>query len=567
MNPSKKLFSIIPENFFSPLASPGKMVYWECLEILFRVSSSQLAFGVERDILVSELEEYFSSAMAADIRDPEFPEPEDSKGLSPRDKANFMLRKLEACGWVYTDTDHSYVQRTSFRDYAIAVLRTLIGIENEKKTEYQGYIYAIYTMARASGNNALGLRQMAENTEALITGLKSLNANIKVYIDALTRNSSLQEILHALLEEYYLEITDKAYHRLMTADNVSKFRPEILERLEAHAKSRRYIETTAKEFAEQESISLEEARERTLSLLHYIIDSFRQMDDILEDINKKNSRYQRAAVNRARFLLTSGEDIRGQLREILSFLGEKIQKESLDFEGVYALEETDRLIRLFTWGYLDTDSLYSPIQPKGEFIPERISFKKPDRKRREEKRKEMEEKLSRVLTPDKITDYVSACLAGRRHILASELFCEQAGLPKTEILTNAGPAGSVSAEADQDANKTNAGPAGSVSAEANQDADGTNAGIAGEFSGETPLSERAAEAGAAGDSSGMPVIETTFSISEPTKAREKAVEAFVRIIYIRLYGQRKTMPYQITTGEKVEIQGFRFRDFEITWNP
>ena len=181
MNPEKKLFSIIPENFFSPLASPGKMVYWECLEILFRVSSHQLAFGVERDVLVGELEEYFSSSMAADLRDVEYSGVEDAKTLSPRDKANFMLRKLEACGWVYTDTDHSYVQRTSFRDYAIAVIRTLIGIENEKKAEYQGYIYAIYTMARATGNNAIGLRQMAENTEALITGLKSLNANIKDY--------------------------------------------------------------------------------------------------------------------------------------------------------------------------------------------------------------------------------------------------------------------------------------------------------------------------------------------------------------------------------------------------
>ena len=133
--------------------------------------------------------------------------------------------------------------------------------------------------------------------------------NPKVYIDELTKNSSLQEILHALLEDYYIEITDKAYHRLMTADNVSKFRPEILERLEAHAKSKRYLETTAREFAEQESIGLEEAREKTLSLLHYVIASFRQMDDILEDINKKHSRYQRAAVNRARFLLTSGEDM------------------------------------------------------------------------------------------------------------------------------------------------------------------------------------------------------------------------------------------------------------------
>lgn len=25
------LFDVIPDNFFSPLAAPGKIVYWECM--------------------------------------------------------------------------------------------------------------------------------------------------------------------------------------------------------------------------------------------------------------------------------------------------------------------------------------------------------------------------------------------------------------------------------------------------------------------------------------------------------------------------------------------------------
>ncbi len=430
MESANKLFDIIPENFFRPLSSPGKAVYWECLEIIFRISGSQLSFGVERDVLVNELEDYFSSALAADFQDGEYPEISADKTLTPRDKANFMLRRLEACGWIYTDTDHSYIQRTSFRDYAIAVLRTLLGIEAGHKTEYQGYIYAIYTMARASGNNAVALRQMAENTEALITGLKSLNANIKLYIDALTRHSTVAEILEALLDDYYSNVTDKAYHRLMTSDNVAKFRPEIIERLESHARSTRYLSQTAAEFAEQDSISVEEAREKTLNLLHYVIDSFRQMDDILEDINKKNTRYQRAAVNRARFLLTSSDDIRGQLREILSFLGEKMQQEALNLDGIYELEETDRLFRIFSFGYLDTDSLYSPIQPKGEFIPKSLETHEPNRKEREKKHRQMQERLEKILSPDKIEAFVSQCLKDRRQMLASELLLENLALDK-----------------------------------------------------------------------------------------------------------------------------------------
>ena len=41
------------------------------------------------------------------------------------------------------------------------------------------------------------------------------------------------------------------------------------------------------------------------------------------------------------------------------------------------------------------------------------------------------------------------------------------------------------------------------------------------------------------------------------------VEDFVKIIYIRLYGQRKNMKYGIETTEEREVNGFRFKDFRI----
>ena len=40
-------------------------------------------------------------------------------------------------------------------------------------------------------------------------------------------------------------------------------------------------------------------------------------------------------------------------------------------------------------------------------------------------------------------------------------------------------------------------------------------------------------------------------------------EDFVRMIYIRLYGQRKNMKYTIKKGKDIEINGYRFCDFEI----
>ena len=141
------MFHVIDEHFFVPLGSPNKTVYWECICKLFSVLDHQLSFGVERDVLVEELQYYFEQAQAADFQE------EEVEGKSSRDKANWMIRKLEFYGWIEIETDKSYVQRVSFKEYAVKIIRTLIDIAEGKQIEYQGYIYTIYSLVRSSTEN------------------------------------------------------------------------------------------------------------------------------------------------------------------------------------------------------------------------------------------------------------------------------------------------------------------------------------------------------------------------------------------------------------------------------
>ena len=75
------MFHIIDERFFVPLASPNKLVYWECICKLFSVMDHQLSFGVDRDVVVEELQYYFEQTQAADFDEEEF------QGKNARDKA------------------------------------------------------------------------------------------------------------------------------------------------------------------------------------------------------------------------------------------------------------------------------------------------------------------------------------------------------------------------------------------------------------------------------------------------------------------------------------------------
>ena len=455
------MFHILPGNFFVPLSSPNRIVYWECICKLFSTMEHQLSFGVERDVLVDELEYYFDQTQAAEMEEDEF------QALDSRGKANSMLRKLEFYGWIEVETDKSYVQRVNFKEYAVKIMKTLLEIAEGKQIEYQGYIYTIYSLVRSNTDHpGIVLLQILENTDMLITGLKNLNSNIKHYIDELTKHRTVAEIMDALFNDYITNIVDKAYHRLLTSDNVSKFRPEIIERLESKSRNKTYVAKAAQEIAGIREISVEEGQELVYRYLHEIIEAFRNMDDILMEINQKNTQYQRAAINRARFLLSGDEDVRGQLKEILLGLNEAVNEEQMDLGGIYRIEFLDGLIRLYSSSVMDSNSLYSPTEGRKEFVPQELVAEEPDLLLRQEKMRRITEKMQRILSPEKIGKYVDSQLGDKLELRAAQF----------------------------------------------------------------PLEN---------------------------------VEDFIKIIYIRLYGQRKNMNYTVESLKETEAGGYRFKDFVI----
>ena len=301
-------------------------------------------------------------------------------------------------------------------------MKTLLEISDGRKVEYQGYIYTIYSLVRTNTDHpAVVLQQIRDNTDMLITGLKNLNSNIKHYIDELTKHKTVAEIMNALFNDYITNIVDKAYHRLLTSDNVSKFRPEIIERLEANGHSSRYIAKTSEELAAIREIPVGQAEELVYQTLHEIVEAFRNMDDILAEINRKNTQYQRAAVNRAKFLLAGTEDVRGQMKEILLYIGEQMEQSQLDLNGIYEIEYLDNLVRLFGSSFIDEKSFYSPIEGKKEFHPQELTEVMPDVELRQEKLRKMTEKMQRILSPERIERFVEEQLGDREKIYASEL--------------------------------------------------------------------------------------------------------------------------------------------------
>lgn len=226
------------------------------------------------------------------------------------------------------------------------------------------------------------------------------------------------------------------------------------------------MEKAAAEIAGIKEVSLEEAEELIFHYIRKIIDAFMNMDDILMEINQKNTQYQRAAINRAKFLLTGSEDVRGQLKELLIGINEQINEENMELGGIYRIDFLEDLLRIYSMSVIDEKSLYAPIEGKKEFRPSQIAESEPDLALRQEKMRKMMEKMERVLNPQKINHYVSSYMQEKTEMKASE----------------------------------------------------------------------------------FPMANT---------------EDFIKMIYVRLYGQRKNMKYTVEVTEEIEVNGYRFKDFVI----
>ncbi|MGL4849775.1 MAG: Wadjet anti-phage system protein JetA family protein [Clostridium sp.] len=411
------IFSSIPEQFFIPLASKNKKVYIKIISLLYSLVESGLSYGAEKEIFISEIEDYlYSDSIDLETEDEE-------QGNSNRDKANILIRKLEEYSWIYTETTSDYKKIINFNDYSITVIEALLKIIQKEKLEYQGNIITIYTLltTKEKQNAGIIIKQVHENTRGIMSALKTLNANIKKYMDNITKKMTPEDILEELFGRYTQDILDKAYHRLKTSENVSRYRPRIIESLQGLLNNKEFLMEAAIFYKnEDEEVKEEEAREEVCNIITKVINAFNDMDDIIAEIDAKNSKYIRASVTRAKFLLNNSKDTVGLLKNILEYTCLKYKELELNLSGDY-LEELSDIFTIDTFGYCDETSLYVMAEGKKSFKPESLEVSNISEEDRGNRLREFKKNQEKRYSPKKINEIVNEILGNREKINASEI--------------------------------------------------------------------------------------------------------------------------------------------------
>lgn len=414
----KNLFQTLPTDFFKPLTSKYKMEYADCILLIFNSFKPEISYGVNREIVVKELEKYFEAD------DNEMTFDEQTYIRDARGKANAIIASLKACGWIEYEQEKNHQLNVVLCEYAIPIIESMNRIIREEEAEYQGIISQIHASLQNKDLYTkpyeLIIKGVKENTERLISELKKLNVSIKRHMDKQTNEMSASDIIDHFFE-YHKNIGSKAYLRMKTSDNISYFRSSIIEKIDEILESTGIMERAVAGYMEvEQEADSDKAYDAIVRDLLDVKSMFYRLDEIVEEIDLKHTKYMKNAVMRARFKLATGNNMEGKLSRVLDILAEEMNKDSLMNEEVS--EELAETCSVYFQSYISPESLRTiPVMKKNSVVDDmsgNITMSKEERLLyKEALRMKNRTRFSRK----NINEYVVSLLEGKEKMSVEEI--------------------------------------------------------------------------------------------------------------------------------------------------
>ncbi|NLA26245.1 MAG: hypothetical protein GX878_02495 [Firmicutes bacterium] len=420
LNSDNRLFAHIPENLFSVFTGPLKELHADLLFLVYDLYQRSI-YTLPKETIIDLFCEHLDTAAVG-----EWPEEEDDpetgesgSDRSTRDRANLLFRKLDETGWLEQEQHPDYSFRVSLPDHAQALLDTLDKIRKGYRMEYRGRILGIYqNLTGEEGLSHVALQQAHEATCELIGGLRSLSHSIKKYTAELLEAKAPRDVLSHIFDQYFSEVLGEQYYRLKTSEHISKYRTGIIMRVKQWQANRPAIAEQARLMVEEkQALDNLQAENLIYDWLEYIEESFNSMDEIIEEIDRRNVQYARAAVEKLRFQLRHGKGSEQSLRHALRYLSSEARRSG---EREEVVDRVGRLIRLFPQRVVDELSFKTPARRRQEHIPEPLRLREISHQTRRNKLAHFSRRVREEITVEEINRYVAELLAGEKELPLSK---------------------------------------------------------------------------------------------------------------------------------------------------
>lgn len=361
-------YNVIPDNFFSLLSSKNKNIYLASILEAFKVYETGSILGIEKKIVTDDLVYFLDTHQYLYTVEDE--EDEESNPKNKRELANYILRRMEECNWIYVDVSNDYEEILNFTDLGITICEALLRAfprfeygEDDYSTnmsdpsEYQGYIYSIYSVLHNLDNEEYDsmFSIVYSDTKQLVRAIRRMDAKMKDYIQSVIDNTDIKNLMERLII-YKSDVYDNGYMKLKISDNINRYRLAIITRL----KELQNDETIVKKIANNYLVvskTIEEAEARAIRNIDEVIDAFNAIEEFIYEIDNKNRNYINSTIGKIKFLLSEEDNVIGKINRILKYIKDSNKNNKIDkamrlVDGLYSFR-SDKV-------YSNEGSLYTP---------------------------------------------------------------------------------------------------------------------------------------------------------------------------------------------------------------
>jgi uncharacterized protein Yka (UPF0111/DUF47 family) len=315
-----RLFDVVPGKFFSILSSTNREIYYDALMILHD------SFQTDLNIRLDD----FRSALIAHLEDQAFELEEDDiapESLTPNIKATIILTKLIKTGWVEKEyLDSSFVEILTPKSYAIPVMKLLSDLGNSSPREYNSLVFSTFSALQLAAKPE-NYEQMYEAVLAAKTNTAQLNEMLRTFyhsIRGFLRDLIEQHDVNELLKNHFgefIELADRIYHPIKTMDSFYRYQNPIQSILSGIYANDAMLDAMRKRaIAIKKYNSPEEADSEIFSAIDSILDTYRNLGSIINEIDRKKSVYTKSTSEKIHYLTSADQTIKSKLAELLKAL-------------------------------------------------------------------------------------------------------------------------------------------------------------------------------------------------------------------------------------------------------
>ncbi len=349
-----ELYNIIPENLFSVLASKNKNLYVKALFVV--LDAFKMHLKISKDELVSMISSKLDDEiMAADFSEEELLENE--RTISG--KSHFLVRKLKSVGWILVETESDFKEYVTVPGFSYRIIQLLYDIANVSESENFAYVYSTYSSLKIANDTRdpyemiTALNDGSEKTEKLVESLKSVYHSITYYNQLLIDTLNVNNVLRSHYEIYQEEIVSRILRPLKIKDSVPKYKIPIQLILKSWLVDNNALEIMVGYLTSNQSdMKPDDCRVQVLSKIHYIIDTYENLDrEFISVIDRRNRQYTKATTQKIDYLINSDQSVKGNLISLLKMLSD----ENIS-QKVY--EKLSNSFELYELSYLNEESMY-----------------------------------------------------------------------------------------------------------------------------------------------------------------------------------------------------------------